>query len=96
MYRLSLVIQGDLTNQMLHFPTLLPSDFEPWFTWTRPQNGKTTAALAERNRRQWKTGLAVGVLMALVSQMAEKAFQYLYTRLRLRPASEYPGVPQSP
>lgn len=51
--------KGDLTNLLLHFPSLLPSDFEPWID---PENarreGKTTQVAAEETAAKWKKGLA--------------------------------------
>ncbi|MEW6179454.1 MAG: DUF87 domain-containing protein [Chloroflexota bacterium] len=51
--------KGDLTNLLLHFPDLLPADFEPWID---PENarreGKTTLQLAEETAERWKNGLA--------------------------------------
>ncbi len=51
--------KGDLTNLMLHFPQLRPTDFEPWID---PDNarrsGKTLAQLATETADSWKKGLA--------------------------------------
>jgi hypothetical protein len=51
--------KGDLTNLLLHFPDLLPADFEPWID---PENarreGKTVQQLAEETAERWKSGLA--------------------------------------
>ncbi len=51
--------KGDLTNLLLHFPSLLPSDFEPWIDPENAQReGKTTQAAAEETAAKWKKGLA--------------------------------------
>lgn len=51
--------KGDLTNLMLTFPDLLPTDFEPWIdpTAARREN-KTVAQVAESTAAMWKKGLA--------------------------------------
>lgn len=51
--------KGDLTNLLLHFPDLLPADFEPWVDPEEARRaGKTTAAQAEETAAKWKDGLA--------------------------------------
>lgn len=51
--------KGDLTNLLLHFPQLLPTDFEPWID---PENarreGKTVQQASEETAAKWKKGLA--------------------------------------
>ncbi len=51
--------KGDLTNLLLHFPDLLPADFEAWID---PENarreGKTIQQLAAETAERWKSGLA--------------------------------------
>jgi hypothetical protein len=51
--------KGDLTNLLLHFPELLPSDFKPWLDaeMVRRQ-GKTIEAASEETASSWKNGLA--------------------------------------
>jgi len=50
--------KGDLTNLVLHFPDLLPSDFEPWVDPdTARRSGKTVATLAAETAESWKKGL---------------------------------------
>ena len=51
--------KGDLTNLMLTFPELLPSDFEPWINpnSARREN-KTVTQVAESTAAMWKKGLA--------------------------------------
>lgn len=51
--------KGDLTNLLLHFPSLLPTDFEPWIDpETARQNGKTVPVMAGETAERWKKGLA--------------------------------------
>lgn len=51
--------KGDLTNLLLHFPDLLPQDFEPWIDpeVARREN-KPVASVAQETAEKWKTGLA--------------------------------------
>lgn len=51
--------KGDLTNLLLHFPDLLPSDFQPWIDPdTARREDKTIEVLAEETAASWKKGLA--------------------------------------
>ena len=51
--------KGDLTNLLLHFPSLLPADFEPWIDpETARQSGKTVPVMAGETAERWKKGLA--------------------------------------
>lgn len=51
--------KGDLTNLVLHFPRLLPEDFEPWMDLEAPGNrGKAASALAREAASRWQSGLA--------------------------------------
>lgn len=51
--------KGDLTNLLLHFPDLLPGDFEPWVDPDMARNdGKTVQQAADETSRKWKKGLA--------------------------------------
>ena len=50
--------KGDLTNLLLHFPNLLPADFEPWIDpEIARREGKTTAQTAVETAENWKKGL---------------------------------------
>ena len=51
--------KGDLTNLLLHFPDLLPSDFKPWLDaeMVRRQ-GKTIEEASAETAEQWKKGLS--------------------------------------
>lgn len=51
--------KGDLTNLLLHFPSQLPSDFEPWIDpEMAKREGKSVAQMAEETAARWKKGLA--------------------------------------
>ena len=51
--------KGDLTNLLLHFPSMLPSDFEPWIDpETARQGGKSVQQMAAETSEKWKKGLA--------------------------------------
>ncbi|MRR32172.1 DUF853 family protein, partial [bacterium] len=51
--------KGDLTNLLLHFPSLLPTDFEPWIDpEVARQNGKTVEQASTETAEKWKKGLA--------------------------------------
>ena len=51
--------KGDLTNLLLHFPDLLPADFEPWIDpEVARREGKTITQTAQDTAENWKNGLA--------------------------------------
>lgn len=51
--------KGDLTNLLLHFPSQLPSDFEPWIDpEMAKREGKSVAQMAEETAARWKKGLS--------------------------------------
>ena len=51
--------KGDLTNLLLHFPSLLPDDFEPWIDpEMAKREGKEIPQIAEETAAKWKKGLA--------------------------------------
>ena len=62
--------KGDLTNLVLHFPNLLPTDFEPWVDPDAARKaGKTTTGLAEDTAtnledKVWPAGELVGTGIA--------------------------------
>jgi hypothetical protein len=50
--------KGDLTNLLLHFPDLLPQDFQPWLDADSVRReGKTLEAAAKETADMWKKGL---------------------------------------
>ncbi|HOD03723.1 MAG TPA: type IV secretion system DNA-binding domain-containing protein [Anaerolineaceae bacterium] len=51
--------KGDLTNLVLHFPDLLPQDFEPWLDPEAARRaGKPLQDMATETAARWKQGLA--------------------------------------
>lgn len=51
--------KGDLTNLLLHFPELLPSDFQPWINSAAARKeGKTDEQAAAETAELWRKGLA--------------------------------------
>jgi hypothetical protein len=51
--------KGDVTNLLLHFPDLAPSDFAPWVDIEQAgREGKNAAQAAEDAAASWKKGLA--------------------------------------
>jgi hypothetical protein len=51
--------KGDITNLLLHFPDLLPRDFQPWVNADQARReGKTLEQAAEEASTQWRDGLA--------------------------------------
>ncbi len=51
--------KGDLTNLLLHFPTLAPADFEPWVDKDEARReGKSVEGIAAEIAHRWREGLA--------------------------------------
>lgn len=51
--------KGDMTNLLLQFPNLRPSDFAPWINQgDAERKGKTVEEFAESTATQWSEGLA--------------------------------------
>lgn len=51
--------KGDLTNLLLHFPDLLPEDFQPWVDKDAARrDGVTVEEAAQKAATLWKNGLA--------------------------------------
>lgn len=50
--------KGDITNTLLHFPELLPSDFEPWINPDEARRqDKTIEQVAVETAAMWRSGL---------------------------------------
>ncbi len=50
--------KGDLTNLLLHFPNLLPQDFQPWIDpEMERRTGKSMNEIATEAASSWRTGL---------------------------------------
>ena len=51
--------KGDITNALLHFPNLLPADFQPWVNADEARReGKTVEEAAADTANLWRNGLA--------------------------------------
>ena len=51
--------KGDLTNLLLHFPNLLPADFQPWINAAQARKeGKAEEQAAAETAAMWRDGLA--------------------------------------
>jgi DNA helicase HerA-like ATPase len=77
--------KGDLTNLMLTFPELLPSDFEPWIdpNSARREN-KTVTQAAESTAAMWKKGLADwGLEKKNLQALKDAVDRVIYTRYAL-------------
>lgn len=73
--------KGDLTNLVLHFPELKPSDFQPWIDpEVARREQKSPAALAEETAGRWKKGLAEwGLGTEQLKRLSEAAHYTIYT-----------------
>lgn len=73
--------KGDLTNTLLHFPRLLPEDFQKWINFDEARrSGITPEQAAELTARQWQEGLAEWDLgPEQVEALAEAAQWAVYT-----------------
>ncbi|HSN95504.1 MAG TPA: DUF87 domain-containing protein [Anaerolineaceae bacterium] len=50
--------KGDLTNELLHFPSMLPSDFTPWVDGSQAaREGKTIDQVGAEASDSWRKGL---------------------------------------
>lgn len=83
--------KGDLTNHLLHFPDLLPSDFKPWVDEDAARrDGKTLDQAAEDAAGLWSKGLADwGIDKERIQKLASKVDYAIYT-----PGSDS-GIPVS-
>ena len=73
--------KGDLTNLLLHFPSLLPSDFEPWIDpELARQQGESVPQLAQETADKWRKGLADwGMGPEQIQLLADSAEFQIYT-----------------
>ncbi len=73
--------KGDLTNLCLTFPTLAPTDFEPWVNEGDAQKaGKSVAEFAAAQAATWTEGLAGwGITAERVATLRQKAGFTIYT-----------------
>ena len=73
--------KGDLTNLLLHFPDLLPSDFQPWINAAAAKKeGKTEEQVAAETAEMWKNGLAEwGIAPERLRALADSVNFTIYT-----------------
>ncbi len=83
--------KGDLTNLLLHFPDLRPTDFEPWMDADAARkSGKSVTEMAAETAASWKKGLdSWGITRERIAALDEKVKFTIYT-----PGSDS-GVPVS-
>jgi len=73
--------KGDITNTLLHFPDLLPSDFQPWVNPDDARReGKTIEQAASGVANLWKNGLQKwGIGSERLKALADSAHFAVYT-----------------
>ncbi len=73
--------KGDITNTLLHFPDLLPSDFRPWVNPDEARrDGLSIDEAAEKTASLWKNGLAKsGIFPDRLQALKEAARFTIYT-----------------
>lgn len=73
--------KGDLTNHLLHFPKLLPSDFAPWVDEDiARREGKTPEQTAAEAADSWQKGLArSGIDQARMQKLADNVDYAIYS-----------------
>jgi len=72
--------KGDMTNLLLTFPDLAPSDFEPWIDPATLDDGETTADGAADLAQRWANGLSEwGLSGADIGALRDRAGFTIYT-----------------
>ena len=73
--------KGDITNTLLHFPQLLPSDFKPWVNPDEARkDGKTLDQAAADTATLWKNGLdGYQISTDRIKALADSADFAIYT-----------------
>ncbi len=73
--------KGDLTNHLLHFPNLLPSDFAPWVDEDiARREGKTPEQAATEAAANWQKGLArSGIDQARMEKLSTNVDYAIYS-----------------
>jgi hypothetical protein len=73
--------KGDLTNLILHFPDLVPQDFQPWIDPDLARRaGKTLEQASQEASNAWRTGLTEwGITPARVLALKNAAQFAIYT-----------------
>ena len=83
--------KGDITNTLLHFPNLLPEDFQPWVNADQARrDGLTVEQAAAKAATSWRDGLTQwGITPERLQKLKDSAEFCVYT-----PGSDA-GVPVS-
>jgi hypothetical protein len=83
--------KGDITNLLLHFPDLLPQDFQPWINPDMARRDKQTLEqAAAQTAESWRKGLADwGITRERIQALKDAAHFAVYT-----PGSDA-GIPVS-
>jgi hypothetical protein len=69
--------KGDITNTLLHFPELLPQDFQPWVNPDQARrDGMTVEQAAINAATSWKNGLAEWGIEPARIQALKQAVQF--------------------
>jgi hypothetical protein len=73
--------KGDMTNTLLHFPDLLPQDFQPWVNPDQARRaGKTVEQAAADASQLWKQGLTDwGIDTARIMKLKDSAHFAVFT-----------------
>lgn len=73
--------KGDITNLMLHFPDLLPQDFQPWINPDQARrDGLTLDQAAAQIASSWRNGLAEwGIEPERIRRLQQSATFCVYT-----------------
>jgi len=73
--------KGDMTNTLLHFPDLLPQDFQPWVNPDQARRaGKTLEQAASETAALWSKGLADwGIAAERLSKLGQAAQFAIFT-----------------
>jgi hypothetical protein len=73
--------KGDMTNTLLHFPNLLPQDFQPWVNPDQARRaGKTLEQASAEAAQMWKQGLTDwGIDQQRLLNLANSAQFAIYT-----------------
>jgi hypothetical protein len=73
--------KGDMTNVLLHFPELLPQDFQPWVNPDQARRaGKPIEQAAAETAETWKKGLADwGIDSQRIQALKDAAHFSIYT-----------------
>ncbi|MEA4812833.1 MAG: DUF87 domain-containing protein [Anaerolineaceae bacterium] len=73
--------KGDLTNELLHFPNMMPADFTPWVDSSQAaREGKTVEQVGAEASENWRKGLTDwGIVKQDVVNLAKTVEYAVYT-----------------